>query len=363
MLWAATPDRSAAAQAVSPFADTRASSTRLQPARSSIWEIEGYGGLSLGRLLSGGSRAVPPPGPPILTSSPSAPSRQVSSWLFGDGATLLNGVNAEFNIPSRVIPLDAAFSPLSSSVGGAGGVRVRRKLTSRYSAEFSLDLLLGSAGNDLAAAAAATRGSFATAFADLVATGPFVGGLVDATSTPPSRGAADLAATGAISMRFAPRGGFVPYVTGGAGITTGIGRLPSTTVEAHYRFSIIDTVPVPIDETDRVVLRYAHVTSFVGVAGGGLSRELSGAWGVRIDGRVFVGPNNSRLLLDATPSIARGAPAGFVESFTAPAIQFSNDPATGRQSTLSGAAIHGFAVSSGGIQTRVLISFVIFRKI
>ena len=36
-------------------------------------------------------------------------------------------------------------------------------------------------------------------------------------------------------------------------------------------------------------------------------------------GRVFVGPSRTRLLLDATPIVARGTPAGFIESFTSPA--------------------------------------------
>ena len=56
------------------------------------------------------------------------------------------------------------------------------------------------------------------------------------------------------------------------------------------------------------------------------------------------------------PSFARTGPAGFVESFTNPAIQFSNDPSTGRRSTLSAPALQGFEVFSGGIQTRTLVT-------
>ena len=52
--------------------------------------------------------------PRIATSSPLFPSRQVSSWLFGDGAALLNDVAAEFGLTERISPLDAVLaSPLT----------------------------------------------------------------------------------------------------------------------------------------------------------------------------------------------------------------------------------------------------------
>ena len=52
------------------------------------------------RTASEGSVTLPPAGAPIVTSSPIFPSRQVPSWFFGDGATLLNDVNADFGTPA-----------------------------------------------------------------------------------------------------------------------------------------------------------------------------------------------------------------------------------------------------------------------
>src|SRR5580765_6878112 len=79
------------------------------PARASAqdprWEVEAYGGIVAARTASGGSRALPSAGAPIVTSNPLFPSRQVSSWFFGDGANLLNDANQEFEKAGRITPL------------------------------------------------------------------------------------------------------------------------------------------------------------------------------------------------------------------------------------------------------------------
>lgn len=75
---------------------------------------------------------------------------------------------------------------------------------------------------------------------------------------------------------------------------------------------------LPIDETDRVSFRYARRAAFAGVLGGGLRRDLSSAWALRVDARVLLGPDTTRVFLDAQPSSVRGVPAGFIESFTNP---------------------------------------------
>ena len=77
---------------------------------------------------------------------------------------------------------------------------------------------------------------------------------------------------------------------------------------------------------------------------------------------MLMGPDTTRLLVDATPSTTRSGPSGFVESFTNPGVQFSNDPSTGRRSTLSAPALQGFAVFSGGFQARTLLTVGIVRR-
>jgi hypothetical protein len=150
----------------------------------------------------------------------------------------------------------------------------------------------------------------------------------------------------------------MPYATFGAGVLTGTGDLPSVSIEAPYRFRIVDEVPV--DETDRVTLRFEHQTAFVGVVGAGVRRPLGANWGLHADGRVLIGPQRTRLLIDAKPAVVRGTPADSIETLTNPSVQFSNDPSIGRVSTLSG-SLDGFAAfTSSGVQTRVLITFGVF---
>jgi hypothetical protein len=327
------------------------------------WEIEAYGGFSAAQIPASGSAALPPVGQPILTTTPIYPSRAVSSWFFGDGAALLNGVNADFGLTGRIAPLEGAFAPMPAGRGGALGLRVRRTLTRRVSAEFSLDTMFGASGqvNGLHTAAEAARASFVDAFQTLLGSGPFSDVSVDATTASTGGSGRDVAVTGAVNIRFAAIGPFVPYVTAGAGMLDGAGALPSVTLQGHYHFVVLGQVP--IDETDRVTLRYVQQASLVGVFGGGLRRDLSGAWGLRIDARVFVGTNGTRLVVDATPSVATLTPAGFLESFTNPAIQFSNNPSTGRQSSLSGPPLSGFAAFTGsGLVTRVLLTVGIVRR-
>jgi hypothetical protein len=332
-------------------------------AQAPAWEIEGYGGIVAARTASGGSRTLPAPGPGSVTSNPIFPSHQVPSWFFGDGASLLNGVNGELGAAGRITPLDAAFAPLRFSRVGAVGIRVRHRLSDRTSAEISVDTLTGPDDrvSDLAAAIESSRASFKTAFGDLLRTGPFAGVVVDATSTSPAAARQrDTAATVAVSARFRPWGSFVPYATVGGGLRAGTGTLPSASLEGRYRFSVLGEVP--IDESDRVSLRYTRRAAFVAVLGAGVQRDLSGRWGLRVDARVLAGPDTTRVLIDASPSSARSGPSGFVESFTNPGVQFSNDPSTGRRSTLSGPALQAFEVFFGGLQTRTLLTVGIVRR-
>lgn len=327
------------------------------------WEIEGYGGIVAARTASDGTRTLPPAGAPLVTSSPIFPTREVPSWFFGDGATLINGVNAEFGKAGRIVPLDAGFAPLDSRGAASVGVRVRRRLTDRFSAEIGIDAFTRpeDVSSGLDAAVEAARDSFRTAFTDLLATGPFSGVIIDAagaTATEASR--RETAATLALNARFPPWGSFVPYVTFGGGVLTGRGSLPSASVQGRYIFSILGEVA--INETDRVSLRYTRGASFVAVLGGGLQRDVSARWGVRFDGRMLLGPDATRIVIDAAPSITRTGPSGFVESFTNPGVQFSNDPSTGRRSTLSAPALQGFEVFSGGLQTRTLLTIGVFRR-
>lgn len=344
-----------------PATAARAQVAGGAPSPGARWEIEGYGGFSFAKLPAGGDVTLPPPGPPIPTSSPVFPTREVPSWFFGDGAALLNGVNAEFGLAVRVTPFDAALDALSGSqASGAGfGVRVRRAVAARYSIEISLDVLPGSTSlpDELVTAVEATAQTFEAAMGELLGSGPFANPVVTTSTASADTSGRDVAVTGAVEWRFGS-GGVVPYVTYGGGAVFALGDAPAVSLDGRYQAAILGAVP--IDETDRVSIQATHDTSFVGVLGGGVRRAMAGGWGVRVDARVMLGKNSTRVVIDATPSVVTGTPAGFIETGTSPAIQFSNNPSTGRTSSLSGTT-EDFAVFAGsGMETRVLITIGIY---
>jgi hypothetical protein len=326
------------------------------------WEVEGYGGFS-NRIVSTGSAVLPAAGAPITTSNPTFPSRQTPSWFFGDGSALLNGALGDLGLTARITPLDSALGSLAfGDSGAAGGIRVRRSITPRLSAELSLDVLTGSTvlTNAFSAAVESSRASFGTAFASLFSTGPFSGASASATAVTANGSGQQVVGTGSIRVPFAPRFHVAPYLTLGAGVLARRGQLPSATITGNYQ--ALAATGIPINETDRVVVRYSQGASAVAVLGAGVRRAVSSHWGVDLDARLFVGPQPVKLLLDANPSVVQGQPAGFIESFTYPSIQFSNNVSTGRSSSLSGPALQGFAAFSGGVQTHALATIGVYAR-
>lgn len=340
------------------------SSAWAQTTPTPRWELEGFAGLSLFELPSGGTAALPPAGSPLPTSGPISPSRRVPTWFLGDGAGLLNGVNAEFGVAARITPLDGALASLGLSGANAPafGLRLRRRLSTRLDVEISADLLPGSRelSPALTEAVEATRASFETAFTGLLSSGPFTAVAVTATASMANQSSRELATTAA--LRWSPSSGrFRPYVALGGGLVHQIGGLPSVTLIGNYRFQILGTVP--INETDTLHLRYEQGSALVGLVGAGVRGTLSERVGWTLGGRVLLGPQTLTLRLDSEPTVATGTPAGFVESFTTPAIQFSNSASTGRESSLSGAPLTGFeAFSTSGLQTRLIITAGLVMK-
>jgi hypothetical protein len=323
------------------------------------WEVEGAGGWIWSSASGDGPLAVPPAGPPLATTSPIFPTRQVPSWWFGDGALLLNGVNSEFGVPAGISPLEDGLRGLGLGRASSftGGIRVRRALSAGYALEVGVDILGGGTAlpDEVRAAVSETRDSFVPAFAGLLDAGLFSDVAVDTSVTEAAGTGREFVLTAAVVATGQPVGAFVPYVTLGGGLVAGLGDAPSVTLEGRYRFLVGGEVP--IDETDRLTLRYEHRRAPVAVIGGGVRRDVSDRWGLRVDGRVLLGRQGTRLLLDAAPSSVVGTPADFVESFTNPAVQFSNNPSTGRTSTLSGPGLQGFDAFAGeAFRARVLVT-------
>ena len=326
------------------------------------WEVEADAGVLTAQPASGGTQTLPPAGAPIVTSTPTFPARATSSWFFGDGASLLNGVLQEFGVASRISPLDASFARLPSSRAAAFGVRVRRRLEPRRWLELGVDTLDGSPVDAAAipVAVEAARASFTTAFAGLFSSGPFSSTSVSAQGVTAGGSYSETYYTVAVNSDVGHPGALQPYFTLGAGVVVPSGELPAATLLGHYTTRI--AADVPIDETDRVSIRFTRSTTFALVVGGGVRRDLSPAWSLRVDARLLAGPDATRVHVDATPATARGTPAGFIESFTNPAIQFSNEPATGRVSSLSGAPLKDVEVFTGGVIARTVIGIAIARR-
>lgn len=327
------------------------------------WEVEGYIGVLAGQAASAGSVTLPPPGAAIVTSTPTFPARATSSWLFGDGATLLNGVLEEFGRTSRIAPLDPVLAAPPGAHPAALGLRVRRRLNPRLSLEVSIDGFVQSSirSSEISEALDTTFGSLGPALVDLFASGPFTSTRVSTASGDVHAPYDETAITAAFNRDAGRLGRLQPYFTVGGGI-----MIPSEeffaggSVQSRYTTSILGEVP--IDETDSVRVAFTRPKSFVVVLGGGLRHDFSRPWSIRVDARMLVGPDTTRVTLDATPSVARGTPAGFIESFTNPAIQFSNDPATGRVSSLSGPALHDVEVFNGGVLARTIVSVAVSRR-
>jgi hypothetical protein len=327
------------------------------------WEVEGYAGVLAAQAASAGSTTIPPPGPPLVTSTPTFPARATSSWLFGDGATLLNGVLEEFGRTSRIAPLDPVFGPPPSAHPAAFGLRVRRRMNPRLSLELGIDGFAQSSIRtaEVSQAVGTAFDSLGPAFIDLFASGPFTSSKVIAAEGVVHAPYNETAITAAVNRDAGRLWRLQPYVTVGGGVV--IPReefFAGGSVQAQYTTSILGEVP--IDETDSVRVAFTRPKSVVAVLGGGLRHDFRRAWALRFDARVLVGPDTTRVHLDATPSVARGTPAGFIESFTNPAIQFSNDPATGRQTSLSGEALHDVEVFNGGVLVRTIVSVAIARR-
>jgi len=332
------------------------------------WQVELLGGISLFDLPTSGDAALPPAGPTLPTSGPTNPSRRIPTWFLSDGASLLNGTNDEFGVASRLVPLDSALGRLGLSGANAPvmGMRLRRDLTTRWSIDLSTELWRGATEVDpaLLDAVETSRASFEGAFRGLFATGPFGATAVSTDVSISERTSRELAVIGSIRYHLL-KGSWSPYLTVGGGMLTRIGSLPSITLNGSYRFQVQASASpaVSFAESDAVTLRFEQAAGPVGVTGLGLRQQLSPRMGFSIDGRMYVSRETLRLRVDSRPSVTTGTPAGFIESFTAPAVQFSNNPSTGRASSLSGTPLNGFeAFTTSGVQLRYAVTAGVFIR-
>jgi hypothetical protein len=144
-----------------------------------------------------------------------------------------------------------------------------------------------------------------------------------------------------------------------------LGDRPGATLEGDYRFQLVGLYPV--SEIDLVRLRVSMPDNvFVGVVGAGAKYVASRRWGMRVDGRVYLGSGKLETVVDATASVSTNEPTNPfpLSSASTPAIQFSNNrPGTGHQSNLTGPPVTDFRTFEGsGLRSQFTLTAGLFWR-
>jgi hypothetical protein len=330
------------------------------PVSAQSWEIEVHGGGMLAHNPNRGQGALPGPGASFTPYASIFPSHHVSSWYFGNGASMLSDFAG--SLPrvgaGRIVPLDAVLqsAALERPDGGSFGFRLARRFGPYLAADLSFDYGTGRSRLNRSSldGIEASRASFPSAwngimiFFGLLPGGAATSPSVTSTAEVHNEGSRPIFSSATASINFKKRGKLVPYATLGAGYLWNQGEGPRATLVGNYRFRADFSNQLPINETDTVTLRFSNGNAVVGILGLGVKYDLSGRWGLRADVREFLSSNRSATMLEARPVDAVLLPAGFlVVGIARQSLQFSNNPTvTTLQSTLAG-PITGFQTFKG----------------
>ena len=330
------------------------------------WELEGHGGFSFTPGGPHGNTAMPAPAASFTTAG-GHPSRRVSSWFFGEGATVLSQVQQQLQsqFPIRPNPLDSVLQgPLIEPGDGAVfGFRLGRRLSSRIIAELTVDRLPGvqeqeGTFNQYLAAADGFSNSWSS----------LLGSAVNATANfeHPTESQDRLLMTGAINFEFGTAGSLRPYLVGGGGIERRSDQTPTTSMIGEYQSQVIFGFPVrAIDQIE--LSGTTSRNSFVGVLGGGVRIPMSQRLGLRADARVYLRGNSDETFLSTLTPPARitGNTSGYFDIGINPAIQLQSLPRPSPDSevSFSGPQISNFRTFEGtGIETSIAVTMGVFWK-
>lgn len=341
----------------------------LPRAAESVWEVELHaGGLMASRATAGDGR-LPSAGSAFPTVVPGVASRRVSTWLVGDGPVLFT--QATGSLPARppaIAALDRVLTQPSAQRkdGALFGVRLSRPITSRLSAELSLDVsqtpvtIEATTLGDIET----SRASFVSAFNGLFSALPGSFTLTGVTATADvqnGRGRQVLASAGAV-VRLTRDRKLTPYARADAGLITGNSGTRAI-VRGTYDFRAV--VNAPFHESDLVTIKFSSGSGWLGLAGGGATLGFSDRTGLRIDAGVAVSRNELRTTLSTGPfRTTTAAPfASMASGDTTPAIQFSNANSASVPSSLTGTPLQDFETFRGrGLQVQTAVSVGIYRR-
>ena len=328
------------------------------------WEVEFNVGGMFGGQPTGGTGIASFPVGAAFTSTAGLPSRYTASWMFGDGALLINQIAAAFGgitVPDRMTPLDSVLTAasLERGAGASIGIRVSRRLTPRVRAEFAMEtadesLTLSSSAST---AIEATRSSFERVWNGIIATGGgvlFTNSSVKGTVTNTTPSGRQTYYTGGIEYQLSRNKRLVPYVTAAVGAARRSGSLPETTITGTYQFLYVSVAP--LSEQDKVRVHYsAETTKPAAAFGGGIRYFLSARHGIRAELRIHVSGSSVTTLVDATPSSVPGSPGFAISSTTNPSLVFSNTPSM--RGNLSAPAVTNLTTFTGsGMATRTSLN-------
>jgi hypothetical protein len=329
---------------VAPPKKSSASSSE-GPDRLRRWEIEFHGGGMFSSNPDGGKAALPAAGA-TFTDAAAAPTRPVSSWMFGDGTVLYNDFSAASGgaMTTTMTPLDPVITrQVGERKSGAGtGFRLGVDLNKRFGIEWSTDYTWTPVElkKSFLTGLEATRASFGSTFTDLVNNYCGCSGGGDAISDTRRRSeGGQLFNTLAANIYLKTSGKLIPYITAGGGFVSNVGPNPHAAILGHYVLS------GAAENTDTVnVVARTSGTQGLGLVGIGAKYYATPHWGLRFDFRDHLMGNGLSTTVDANP-VATTDTFGPTSPGTTPDIQFGST--TGQPDSLSGPALSKFRTFKG----------------
>ena len=311
---------------------------------------------------------MPGPGTTFATVTPNIASRQVSSFLFGDGNSLLNQVligNGLKPIPS----LDSAILnnrlalERQSNIGI--GLRLARYATKRVSVDWTNEYDIDYDHGSFEINEKERADSFHSMHAWVTSLESLFGkcgkpcySSVAARELSTHEKGHQLSSALTANYDLASQGKFVPYVGGGMGFVISFSGTPRQQYIGH--FSLRNGA---IEGTDHVNVNFqvpAVVPALVILAGG--KYQLNGRWGLRMEMRNNFESHSFKTLVSASPEFsAGGAGNAIVLSSGGVGVQFSDNQALA-QSSLSSTLPQFRTFKSTGLRYEGRISGGVFYR-
>lgn len=320
--------------------------------RSKPWEIEFHGGGFFDTASGTGQGFTPLPGTPFFTGL-GTPSLFVTSFMFGDGASLVNQISGSGTIVPLDPILDRAVGKRQS--GPSIGVRMSRDFGAYFNGELNFDWSVTPAAlkQSTLLQVEATRASYSNFF--VISTPQ--GAISDVRRSEGSQ----LFYTGVVNVYLKPDGKVLPYLSFGAGGVSDVGPRPHAGI---FGQNTVAGAFGPHNETDIVNLEAGskHSTHLVGILGFGVKYFATPQWGLRLDLRDHVTRNYIDTILSAHPIVATLSPTDVTFFGTTPDIQFSNDPSSGFASSLGGSSNRLRTFKGDGLSNQINLSIGVFYR-